>query len=824
MVYRHHIFGFIAVFSMVAVGGSVVFLERLPPSQKEIDYALRANNVTIMAAPPIILEEMKPFLQNSNDFSAVQRLKYFIYGGVHLKEECGGWFHSHGVNIRATYGTLEGGNVLYADMDPKNKSWESLGLYHKDENGSFYGVFEYIDSDDETASLKHLYTRANSPTMASNVVNRPDGGFSTDDVFRPDPNCPGRYIYVSRRDNIIALQNGEKLNPHIIEGIIRSHDIVKQVVALGRDRQCIAALIEINEHYAKNWDWNEIEKAVNAAIKYANEQSSNYATILPQMVYILKEDQHLTITDKGNIIRKRAAADYKNVVDKMYVDLLNGLNISSKLDISVDTPEQIDAILVASASKVLNLPESAFEDRSQSLFNVGLNSLYALQLRSYIAEYFDDIPQGFLFHYSSIQSIREVLMKKKQNLDTDLYQKSQNLALSYIEKAKIDFPDVALNNYNNNTEKVILLTGATGSLGSFILVDLLKDISVQKIYVCIRGDEEDLQDRLVDAFHRQSLDIHLLKTERLEILPMRFSEPWLGFDQKRYHCLQNEVTIIQHCAWLLDLNMPIDHYDKECIAPFYNLLKFAYKQENPMHVHFISSVSAAANNANKDNQVSEEPLPMDAHIAMDMGYGQSKFIVEILLNYLKIEKNIPCYIERLGQICGDSVNGVWKTNEQFCLMFIGGGAIMHKMPDLDDCHIDWIPVDYASASIVDIMLYTAHLSADDDGEHFLFNIVNPNAITWTNVLEAMQQSGMKFDLVALDEWLQCLEKDDSNPAYPLLSFYGNNFKNASKLPSWKTRKACAISPLLSKSPVINNELFSKYLNHWKSIGFYRSLK
>lgn len=139
---------------------------------------------------------------------------------------------------------------------------------------------------------------------------------------------------------------------------------------------------------------------------------------------------------------------------------------------------------------------------------------------------------------------------------------------------------------------------------------------------------------------------------------MRFSEPWLGFGQERYHYLQNEVTIIQHCAWLLDLNMPIDHYDKECIAPFYNLLKFAYKQENPMHVHFISSVSAAANNANKDNQASEEPLPMDAHIAMGMGYGQSKFIVEILLNYLKIEKNIPCYIERLGQICGDSINGI----------------------------------------------------------------------------------------------------------------------------------------------------------------------
>lgn len=106
---------------------------------------------------------------------------------------------------------------------------------------------------------------------------------------------------------------------------------------------------------------------------------------------------------------KRAAENYKDVVDKVYTDLLNEPNLSSKLDISVNTPEQIDAC----AGKVLNLPELAFKDRSQSLFNVGLNSLYALQLWNYIAKYFDDIPQKTLFHHFNIQPIREALMKSE---------------------------------------------------------------------------------------------------------------------------------------------------------------------------------------------------------------------------------------------------------------------------------------------------------------------------------------------------------------------------------------------------------------------------
>jgi hypothetical protein len=54
--------------------------------------------------------------------------------------------------------------------------------------------------------------------MTSNVVNCPDGGISTDnDVFQPDFNYSGRYIYISRLDDMTKLQNDEKLNSQIVE-------------------------------------------------------------------------------------------------------------------------------------------------------------------------------------------------------------------------------------------------------------------------------------------------------------------------------------------------------------------------------------------------------------------------------------------------------------------------------------------------------------------------------------------------------------------------------------------------------------------------------
>jgi thioester reductase-like protein len=417
-----------------------------------------------------------------------------------------------------------------------------------------------------------------------------------------------------------------------------------------------------------------------------------------------------------------------------------------------------------------------------------------------------------LYQHSTIQALSEALLKSQGsegsiNEMEQRYQETQDLAVKYIEKATRDFSVATTTAVQ---EKVVLLTGATGSIGSSILSNLLQDASVKKVYCLVRG----ASDRLVNAFNSRFLDSSLLDTERLEVLPMKLNEKFLGFTQEKYNQLQNEVTIVQHCAWLLDFNMPVDYYDKECIAPFYNLLTFAYRPENPMHVHFISSVSASAA---LGAEVLEEPLPLDAHVAMPMGYAQSKFVVEVLLNYLTIEKNFPCYIERVGQVCGDSVHGVWNTTEQYPLMFVGGGSMLRKMPALDST-IDWIPVDYAAKSITDIMLQTADLPADITQS--IYHIVNPTSIAWSDVLDTMKEAGMEFEIVSASEWVDAVSQDSTNPCYRLISFYESNFSESLQMPTWKTDKTRQVSTSINSSPVLDLDLFKKYLNHWQSVDFY----
>ncbi|KAI9483645.1 MAG: hypothetical protein EXX96DRAFT_648358 [Benjaminiella poitrasii] len=812
-----HLFGVFTYFSMITFGASAVFLPKLPAAQNDIDEALRINNVTLMGAPPLILEEMIPFLKETNDFSVVRRLKYVLFGGAPLKRESGEWLREKGINICDIYGTTEIGAIMTSDMDPKSKNWNSIAMYDQyDSEGKSYAIYEV--NDPAEPDVYHLYMRSDSPFMATNVANRADGGYDTNDLFKEDPNFPGYYIYLGRRDDTLIMENGEKTNPLPMEATIRESPMVKQVAVLGHARQCTAALVEINVEHAMGFSPEEIINAIHDAVKEANKNCPSHSVILPQMVKILRFNQALPSTDKGTIKRKQVSIDYKDDIEKLYKDFLEGPKRDTLNNDSASwSAEQIENFLVDSSAEVLSVDKSTFKNRDQSIFDFGLNSLSSIQLRNKIAQYFDDIPQNFLFQHPSINSMREALMSdEEENLveqQEKRAQQTQELAQAYIKKAKADFP-IAKSDYSDKKDKVVLLTGATGSLGSFMLRDLLQDKEVKKVYCCVRGKADQLFNRLIQAFESRSLDVSLLKTDRVEALPMRFNDPFLGFTEKKYNQLRKEVTIVQHCAWLLDFNMTIEHYDKECIAPFYNLIKFAYHEVNPMHVHFVSSVSASAA---AGEEIVEEPLPLDSHVTMPMGYAQSKFVVEILFDYLTSEKNFPCYVERLGQVCGDSVNGVWNISEQYPLMFVGGGSVMHKMPNLDTI-IDWITVDYAATSIVDIMLRTAYLNSDKDNS--IYHIVNPHLIHWSDVLKAMKGAGMKFDIVSPTEWVDALAKDTSNPAARLLSFYEANFSDTFKFPIWQTKKTAVVAPIIDKSPVLDANLFSKFLNRWQSVGFY----
>lgn len=85
-------------------------------------------------------------------------------------------------------------------------------------------------------------------------------------------------------------------------------------------------------------------------------------------------------------------------------------------------------------------------------------------------------------------------------------------------------------------EKVVLLTGSTGALGSHILGELLKSDGIKKIYALNRKSVDDLHTRQAAAFIERGMDGQLkaLLSERLTIIEGDTSVDGMGVDKQMY--------------------------------------------------------------------------------------------------------------------------------------------------------------------------------------------------------------------------------------------------------------------------------------------------
>ena len=104
------------------------------------------------------------------------------------------------------------------------------------------------------------------------------------------------------------------------------------------------------------------------------------------------------------------------------------------------------------------------------------------------------------------------------------------------------------------------MTGATGSLGSYILDELLADPDVETVYcLCRAKNDADAADRLTASMNTRKLstrflDAHTKVKERVVALAADLPAVQLGLDEERYREIANRVTVIIHVRILTSLH------------------------------------------------------------------------------------------------------------------------------------------------------------------------------------------------------------------------------------------------------------------------------
>lgn len=166
---------------------------------------------------------------------------------------------------------------------------------------------------------------------------------------------------------------------------------------------------------------------------------------------------------------------------------------------------------------------------------------------------------------------------------------------------------------------------------------------------------------------------------------------------------------------------------------------------------------------------------------------------------------------RIGQLTGDTINGVWNMTEAWPLM-LSTVKEVGCLPRRTD-KLTWLPLDIAARAVVDITF--DETNSDHGYGCQVFHILNSTTETcWEDLLAWIKEvSSTPFDVVEPSAWARKVEKLESHPAKNLLWLWTEGRQEQQRVkatePSFEVVRAGAISQAMRSVKPVDKELVEK---------------
>jgi len=386
--------------------------------------------------------------------------------------------------------------------------------------------------------------------------------------------------------------------------------------------------------------------------------------------------------------------------------------------------------------------------------------------------------------------------------------------------------------------EVVLITGTTGTLGTYLLQELMEDPLVSRVYAINRSSsDKDLVARQRLAFVERGVEVDLLSSPKLHLLEADTDRPDLGLESVILNEIRASVTTIIHNAWTADLNLTLSSFESEVRATRHFIdLALSVTAPDPPQLIFNSSVSALQN-WREPRAVPEASID-DPNVAVGNGYGESKWVAERLLVAAAEQHGVPTTIWRVGQLAGSTRNGAWNTTD-WVPIIAKSGQVMNALPSFPGGNVSWLPTDSAAKAIIDGL---HNVDADSDMTYRYLHLVHPHPTKWDYIVAYMSKV-LDVPVVSFDKWYSMLEKASTagdpqeaerNPAVKLIEFFGRGYKalqenmrlgkykpkEAMGMPDLQTGKAVEVSETLRGLKVLGEEDVKRWLEYWKQRGMF----
>ncbi|MBX9258496.1 thioester reductase domain-containing protein [Desmonostoc muscorum CCALA 125] len=388
-------------------------------------------------------------------------------------------------------------------------------------------------------------------------------------------------------------------------------------------------------------------------------------------------------------------------------------------------------------------------------------------------------------------------LKAEANLAPEIYPTTKNIGF-------IDQP------------KSVLLTGATGFVGAFLLDEILQQTQAN-VYCLVRAND------IIQGKQRiqKNLESYLIwdesKTARIIPVLGDLTQPLLGLESEQFQIMSNEIDVIYHCGALVKWTYPYNALKAANVFGTHEIIRLAC-QNKVKPIHFISTVGLFSS-PNSSHSVIPEDEILENSGTLYNGYAQSKWVAEKLIRLAEL-RGLPISIHRPNTE-GHSKTGVFNHDDHLCKI-IKGCIQLGSVPIDLDIVVASAPIDYVSKAIV-------YLSRRNESQGKAFHLVNPQPLKWNEWINRICSLGYSLKQLSYSEWkaelMNQIKVSQTNELYTLSPFFSDSMLEAVKMPVFDCKNTLhGLAETSIACPAIDSELLNTYFSYFRDSGFLPPLK
>jgi thioester reductase-like protein len=302
--------------------------------------------------------------------------------------------------------------------------------------------------------------------------------------------------------------------------------------------------------------------------------------------------------------------------------------------------------------------------------------------------------------------------------------------------------------------QTVLLTGATGYLGAFLLKSLIEHTSAT--IVCLVRFTDPTDDCRPAGFARIRKNLvdlglwHDGMLERMEVLPGNLSGKRLGLSAELFEQVASRVEVIIHAAATVNLVYPYAALRNANVGGTREILRLASVSGATLHHISTNGVLVpSVEGWSEDSMVQLDDVPEKL---LD-GYGQTKWVAEMLVCEAS-RRGMPVKIYRPGTISGHSTTGSTNTYDLLNALIVES-LQLGCAPSIERWFVEMTPADFVTDAIITLANHT-------ETDQLVYHLGDPDPVSARSLFDLLNELGYLTTRVPWDDWVNLWNEKRGN--------------------------------------------------------------